>query len=485
MVLQVGLVHHVVDKASGVGHACCVGCRVGTVERKVEVEVGIFLLDAVEVVEIEYFVERTRTIEIVHRTVGGMQGLCHVHDLRTQRSHTGTTAYPDHLGFLCHLGRVFLDMELAIGTRHDDLVARLEGEDIRRSDTGIDIHEARTVGFERRRSDTHGQHEYVAFGRIVGHRIGAHGGFGVHAVKVKHLEFLPRRQIFCSDKVSVKVGIIDFERRNLDLRIGARDEIHVLAGRQLHLELLDEGCHVAVGDNRTFVLLDAEDRLRNGNLHILLHLHLAAQTPMVLDLLAGEESHFCGKNGTAAFQHTTFALSARTLATTSRRKVYLLLGKCRDKCVARGHFQFFIVIDGDGHVALRDELGAQDKQHCHQDQDDHQENIKSLFENDISAISFLENIHKEKPRYYRDQLGVIKKLFEEWECEIILKGLEYCINHSLYSAGELKSSIMYLNEINSKSDEVKLSSGLPDKYHGDTTQIRDLSEYDRIMGGVA
>ena len=114
-----------------------------------------------------------------------------------------------------------------------------------------------------------------------------------------------------------------------------------------------------------------------------------------------------------------------------------------------------------------------------------EENIKSLFENDISAISFLENIHKEKPRYYRDQLGVIKKLFEEWECEIILKGLEYCINHSLYSAGELKSSIMYLNEINSKSDEVKLSSGLPDKYHGDTIQIRDLSEYDRIMGGVA
>ena len=114
-----------------------------------------------------------------------------------------------------------------------------------------------------------------------------------------------------------------------------------------------------------------------------------------------------------------------------------------------------------------------------------EENVKALLKNDRSAVSFLENIHKEKPRYYRDQLGVIKRLFEEWEYDIIFKGLEYCIEHSLYSAGELKSCIKYLNEINTDTNGLKLASGLPDKYLGNSPQARDLSEYDRVMGGVA
>ena len=60
-------------------------------------------------------------------------------------------------------------MEVAERTAHDHLVARFQREDVRRSDTRVDIHEARAVGLERRRSDTHGQHEDVALGRIVGH----------------------------------------------------------------------------------------------------------------------------------------------------------------------------------------------------------------------------------------------------------------------------------------------------------------------------
>ena len=53
MVLEVGLVHHVVDEAGGVLHAGGVGGRVRTVEGQGEVEVRELLLDLGEVLQIE------------------------------------------------------------------------------------------------------------------------------------------------------------------------------------------------------------------------------------------------------------------------------------------------------------------------------------------------------------------------------------------------------------------------------------------------
>ena len=141
---------------------------------------------------------------------------------------------------------------------------------------------------------------------------------------------------------------------------------------QLDFELFDEGGHVAVGDHGAFVLLDAEDGGRNGNLHVLLDFHLASQPPVVLDLFAGEESHFGGQNAAAAFEDTAFALSAGTFAAAGRGEVYLLLGEGGDERVAGGDFQFLVVVDGDGHVAGRQQFGAQQQEQRHQNEDDHQ-----------------------------------------------------------------------------------------------------------------
>jgi len=109
-----------------------------------------------------------------------------------------------------------------------------------------------------------------------------------------------------------------------------------------------------------------------------------------------------------------------------------------------------------------------------------EEALKELFNNDELVTPFLEHIHQEKPRYYRDQLGVIRKLFEEWNKEDILKGLRYCSEKELYSAGELKSSIIYLTQ--DKLDEYKSNirdgTALPDKYRGDKTELRSLSVYE-------
>ena len=73
-------------------------------------------------------------------------------------------------------------------------------------------------------------------------------------------------------------------------------------------------------------------------------------------------------------------------------------------------------------------------------------------------------------------------MFEEWNKEDILKGLEYCSERELYSAGELKSSIIYLTQDrierhNNKRD----GTALPEKYRGDLPELRPLSIYEAAM----
>ena len=98
---------------------------------------------------------------------------------------------------------------------------------------------------------------------------------------------------------------------------------------------------------------------------------------------------------------------------------------------------------------------------------------------------YLARIHREKRRYYRDQLGVIRNLFDEWDPCLIRKALEYCTEQELYSAGDLSSATSYMSLLeeekqNNKSDGTTLR--LPEKYRGGSPQIRDLSIYEEAMG---
>lgn len=111
-----------------------------------------------------------------------------------------------------------------------------------------------------------------------------------------------------------------------------------------------------------------------------------------------------------------------------------------------------------------------------------EQSLHDLFGQNDLVMPFLEHIHQEKPRYYRDQLGVIKRLFEEWNAEMIISGMDYCSRKELYSAGELKSSIIYLNELQAEKGKcTKSASELPATYRGNRPEIRDLSIYEDAM----
>lgn len=110
--------------------------------------------------------------------------------------------------------------------------------------------------------------------------------------------------------------------------------------------------------------------------------------------------------------------------------------------------------------------------------------VKELFGETDGLDMYLTRIHSEKRRYYRDQLGVIRQLFSEWQPETIRKALDYCIEHESYSAGELKSATAYVATLEEEKRYKQAAANnltLPDKYRGDSPPLRDLSEYEHAM----
>ena len=118
---------------------------------------------------------------------------------------------------------------------------------------------------------------------------------------------------------------------------------------------------------------------------------------------------------------------------------------------------------------------------------DLEENILKLMGADAVAQEFIEGIHKEKPRYYRDQMGVLKSICEEQTHDNAIKNaITYCMERSLYSAGDFKSAIIYLNELNNTAppdNKPKDMLGFPEKYRGMAPQVRDLGIYEKAMEG--
>ncbi|MBQ6370651.1 MAG: IS21 family transposase [Firmicutes bacterium] len=109
--------------------------------------------------------------------------------------------------------------------------------------------------------------------------------------------------------------------------------------------------------------------------------------------------------------------------------------------------------------------------------------VKELFCGDTMIDPYLVRIHREKTRYYRDQLGVIRQLFDEWDADLIRKALAYCVEHEIYSAGELKSAVAYVSTLeDEKENKPKaINPRLPIQYRGDDPILPDLSIYEEAM----
>lgn len=115
-----------------------------------------------------------------------------------------------------------------------------------------------------------------------------------------------------------------------------------------------------------------------------------------------------------------------------------------------------------------------------------EDNILKILGNSETSKEFLKAIHKEKSRYYRDQLGVISDIcLELTDISLIKSSIAYCMERCLYSAGDFKSAMLYLNELNNNSIQAVSSkvNRLPEKYRTMSPQIRNLNDYEDAMKG--
>jgi len=158
-------------------------------------------------------------------------------------------------------------MEVSVRSAHNDLVAGFKRKNVRRSDARHHVLEAYgRFGLERRRRYADGQHDAVAFCRVVRHGVGADGLFRVLAFQVEETEFLPCREVFFTDQRLVNVFVVVHgECWYLDLCVRSGDEVHVFAFWQFDNELFDKRSYVLVGDDFAFPFFDAEHRVRNSN----------------------------------------------------------------------------------------------------------------------------------------------------------------------------------------------------------------------------
>ena len=72
MLLEVGVAHHWSNEAWSVFYTQCISLRIWTVQCQVEVEVRELLLQLQEILQEEYLVNSTSTIEIVHLAIGSL-----------------------------------------------------------------------------------------------------------------------------------------------------------------------------------------------------------------------------------------------------------------------------------------------------------------------------------------------------------------------------------------------------------------------------
>ena len=128
------------------------------------------------------------------------------------------------------------------------------------------------VAAGRRGGDADVEFDDAFFFGVVGHRIGAHGGFFHFGDVAPEVVFVPVGAVFIAN---VEVFVGHGVRRAFELHVAAGAEIDVFAFGQAQGEFLDEGGDVGVGLDRAFPLFHAEDFFGHANLHVLLDCRLA------------------------------------------------------------------------------------------------------------------------------------------------------------------------------------------------------------------
>jgi hypothetical protein len=109
------------------------------------------------------------------------------------------------------------------------------------------------------------------------------------------------------------------------------------------------------------------------------------------------------------------------------------------------------------------------------------------FSDKEKAGLFLEEIHKEKPRYIRDQLMLIESVIKSTSRQSTDKALDYCVKNKLFSAVDFRDAAKHYarsaEECGSNEESTSLLTVKSTEKIAVNTQVRDMWEYIKIMRG--
>ena len=100
------------------------------------------------------------------------------------------------------------------------------------------------------------------------------------------------------------------------------------------------------------------------------------------------------------------------------------------------------------------------------------------------TVTLLQVIRKEKSRYVRDQYQLIQDLVKTHPMPVLNQAVEYCCQHKLYSAVELRDAAVHFSKLKVADEQViNQNNKLPDhlKIKAD---VRDISAYASIYKEV-
>ncbi len=132
--------------------------------------------------------------------------------------------------------------------------------------------------------------------------------------------------------------------------------------------------NVLVGDNLALPLFHAHHTLRHLDLQVALHLALASQTPVVLDLLAGEVRLLRIENLAAALEHLNLTLATACLTAAGRRQEDAVLIQRSHQTAALRHVDGLVAIDFDIYISARAQILLSHEQDDNQQENHHEEN---------------------------------------------------------------------------------------------------------------
>jgi transposase len=112
--------------------------------------------------------------------------------------------------------------------------------------------------------------------------------------------------------------------------------------------------------------------------------------------------------------------------------------------------------------------------------------VVALMQNTPKANLFMELLEKQKLRYLRDNLLVLKKHLTELEPEFIAKAIDFCMENNIYNANNLTQAGIHYQKQQMQDTKVvlpwiEINSTKPDTIALYEPQVSKISTYEKVM----